>query len=386
MPVRLASFQLCISSMKLQRLIRNTVGAVSALPALVTALSLVRHPHWLFRMWDFPRVQIATIATLAPAAYLRFFYRRKTSEKVMLSLTAAALLWQVFKIRPYTLLARRRVRRATAAEAEEGKSRRISLLISNVLMENDEHERVVEAVDRHRPDVVLAVEVDERWLQSLTPLLERYPHRLLHPQSNYYGMVLLSKLELIAPRVEFLIQDDVPSIHTAIRLRSGDVVDLHALHPRPPEPLRDQRSTPRDAELVVVGRQIRERSGRPTIVAGDLNDVAWSETSELFLRLSGLLDPRMGRGMFNSYNANNPLFRFPLDHVFHSEHFKLVSLKRLDSVGSDHFPLLIDLLYDPDAGQQQEKTPKAAGDETKAAKKIEKEREDAATGADRPKE
>ena len=31
---------------------------------------------------------------------------------------------------------------------------------------------------------------------------------------------------------------------------TGDVIFMHGLHPRPPEPIRDQDSTPRDAELV----------------------------------------------------------------------------------------------------------------------------------------
>ena len=114
------------------------------------------------------------------------------------------------------------------------------------------------------------------------------------------------------------VQEDIPSIHCGVRLKSGDVINLHCLHPRPPEPLDNQDSTPRDAELVLVGRAIGDDpADPPTIVTGDLNDVAWSHTTRLFLRLSGLLDPRIGRGFFNSYNAKNPLFRFPLRVELH---------------------------------------------------------------------
>jgi len=197
--------------------------------------------------------------------------------------------------------------------------------------------------------------------------------------------MLFSRLPLVEPRVEFLVQDDIPSVHTAFDLPGGERVYLHGIHPRPPEPIRDQDSTPRDAELVLVGRAIADAGSRPTVVAGDLNDVAWSPTTELFLRLSGLLDPRMGRGFYNSFNAKNPLFRYPLDHVFHSNHFRLVELRRLPAVGSDHFPMLVELSYEPDTAQpEQPPLEQRERDREEADEKMEEQAEAARTGDDRP--
>jgi endonuclease/exonuclease/phosphatase (EEP) superfamily protein YafD len=223
-------------------------------------------------------------------------------------------------------------------------------------MENRDHDRWLRVVRDADPDVIIAVEVNRAWDAALAPLRRDYPHGLRHPQESYYGMSVYSRLPLDGePELRFIVQDDVPSMHLTLRLRDGQRVRLHALHPRPPEPLRNQDSAPRDAELVVVGKEIGEHErDLPTLVCGDLNDVAWSYTTQLFLRLSRLLDPRKGRGPYNSFNANSHIFRFPLDHVFHSDEFKLLDLRVLPHVGSDHFPMLIELSCQPEAARRDQ--------------------------------
>jgi endonuclease/exonuclease/phosphatase (EEP) superfamily protein YafD len=204
------------------------------------------------------------------------------------------------------------------------------------------------------PDLILATETDQRWADSLSDLRDDYPHVISCPQDNYYGLMVFSRLPLNDPEIRAIIEEDVPSVRTSVELRSGTTVHFYGVHPRPPEPIRRNHSEERDAEVVRLGQEIQERSDDvPVIVSGDFNDVAWSQTTDLFVQISGLPDPRRGRGIFNTFHAQWPLFRFPLDHVFHSNHFKLVDLDCLDSAGSDHFPVCVELHYERRAPQEQ---------------------------------
>jgi endonuclease/exonuclease/phosphatase (EEP) superfamily protein YafD len=144
------------------------------------------------------------------------------------------------------------------------------------------------------------------------------------------------------------------------------------VHPAPPSPTENEESTERDAELLVVAKSVAEVDG-PVIVAGDLNDVGWSATTRLFRKISGLLDPRIGRGMFNTFHAHHWYLRWPLDHLFHSKHFTLSFMRRLPDCGSDHFPVLIELVYEPERGAAQEGLTADRKDEEIAAEKIAKE-------------
>ena len=182
-------------------------------------------------------------------------------------------------------------------------------------------------------------------------------------------MLLYSRLELVNPKVEFLIEDDIPSIHTRVKFKSGQEFELRCLHPRPPFPTEDERSTERDAELLVVGKNIKGKNV-PVVVTGDLNDVAWSRTNYLFQDISGLLDPRIGRGFYNTFHAKYPFIRYPLDHCFHSNHFRLIDFKRLPFFGSDHFPVLIALSYEPDAAHEQAELQADESEKKEASDKI----------------
>ena len=343
-----------------------------------TLLNFSKHPHWFVRIWDFPRVAVAVLAGAVGILYGVLFHDRWW-DWALLGGLAFVVARQLYLIYPYTPLARQSVKRSTRPPGEHS----FRLVISNVLMENREHDLWLRVVTEADPDVIVAVEVDAAWDRALGALESRYPFVLRRPQENYYGMVVYSRLPFDGePDVRYLVQNDIPSARLMLRLRDGCRVRLHALHPRPPEPINDQSSAPRDAELITVGKEIGETERDvPTIVCGDLNDVAWSFTTQLFLRLSRLLDPRRGRGTYDSFNAKSRFFRFPLDHVFHSDEFKLIDLRVLPYVGSDHFPVMIELSCEPEAARavQPESTPKST-DREEAEEILETQEEREAEG------
>ncbi|CAH1000401.1 hypothetical protein LEM8419_01554 [Neolewinella maritima] len=336
------------------RIIAYTLGIIGVVGTL---LPFLRYDDWWIRGFDYPRQQLVVI--LAGSALfwgLSRHYNPTLNWTVGIILTVAAV-YQAYRIYPYTPLHGKDARNAERIEQTDG---HLSLMMSNVLQTNKRTDLVINVVKEQNPDILLTVETNEWWEEKLMEgLAEDYPYRVPVPLENLYGMHLWSKYELIDPQVKYRIKDDIPSIDTQIKLENGRTVDLHFLHPMPPSPTEAYASTGRDAELAMVGLEVRDKPDRTTIVAGDMNDVAWSHSSRLFQRLSGLLDPRRGRGMFSTFHAEYSLLRWPLDHVFHSTDLSVIELKRLDYVGSDHFPVLIKLSYEPQQDENQGETPES---------------------------
>jgi endonuclease/exonuclease/phosphatase (EEP) superfamily protein YafD len=326
---------------------------LGSLTVLLTVLPLWMTERWWVRVCEFPRFQIAVVATVVLAALATTGSAELWWNPPLGIALALAIAWQASWVWRYLPGARKQVRRSSR---ERGHPASLALFTANVLQDNRDMERLAAILAATDPDVILAVETDAGWCERLcAALAQTYPHQVMRAQSNTYGMALLSRPPLIAPELRCLVEDGVPSIRSGIALRSGDVIDLHCVHPRPPRPGEDTGN--RDAELVLVAREVKAR-GRPAVVMGDLNDVAWSRTSLMLQRIGGLLDPRRGRGFFNTYPARWPGLRWPLDYIFHTAHFRLVSMQVLGRFGSDHLPLLAVLSYEPDgAGAQDEPRP-----------------------------
>ncbi len=348
-------------------------------------LSLSSHPHWFVRGWDFPRIQIIALAW----GFLGLFYLTKYlggeseffADWIFVSLTLFLTIWHFVRIFPYTVLSPKQAQSTSNDQLNDDHSEFLRIVISNVESENEEYAKWRQVISGADADILIVVEVDEHWIREVESVIARYPYRVIYPQDNWYGMMLLSRFPIERHELRFLVQKDVPSIDADIRLKNGELMRFVAVHPRPPEPIRDNDATARDAELMLWGEELSHEQ-RPVIIGGDLNDVAWSDTTRLFLRTSSLMDPRRGRGLFNTFNAKHFYMRFPLDHLFHSRHFTVAGIRRLPYVGSDHFPMQIWLRYEPGRKRDHTTLEEDESDQEEAEERIERAEHDESLNGD----
>jgi endonuclease/exonuclease/phosphatase (EEP) superfamily protein YafD len=225
-----------------------------------------------------------------------------------------------------------------ARVADTGQEK-ITILVANVFQDNNDFAKLLALVELRDPDVIFLLETDQKWLKGVKSLKQTHPYFIEVPKDNTYGLLFYSKFPLHNVEVNYLIDKEIPSIVADVEF-DDQQIRIYGLHPMPPVPQESEFSTSRDAEILLIGKEAKKHKG-PCLVIGDLNDVAWSYSTTLFLKASGLLDPRRGRGVYSTFNANYKLLRWPLDHIFVSSHFRLISMNVEKHIGSDHFPICI---------------------------------------------
>jgi len=311
------------------------INVLLCLVSFFTFLPLIRWEHYSIRLWDYPRKQLLVGILFGLVVKLIFSEIESSFSLIAIGSSLVAIGFLVYKIARYTPLANTQLKSTKAAVKQ------LSLLIGNVEMKNDKFDKMLNEILKKQADLVMLVETNKKWQDALKIVEKDYAYCHHLPLDNTYGVLIYSKIKLENAEFKYLVNDEIPSFHTTFEIQ-GKQIRFYGLHPEPPFPTQSKDTVERDAEILMVGRAI-EKIQEPVIVAGDLNDVAWSYTTELFQKISGLLDPRIGRGFFSTFHARKAWARWPLDHVFCSEHFHLVKMERLGYIGSDHFPIYLEL-------------------------------------------
>ncbi|MEB2777827.1 endonuclease/exonuclease/phosphatase family protein [Algoriphagus sp. D3-2-R+10] len=326
-----------------KNLLRIVVITLSMCVIVLSLLSLFHDLKlWYFKILDFPRFQYLIIAIVLFVTFL-FLTKKWRFPAVFLCLgLLVSIVIQGRLILPY-YLGEKKVPDATVDKIT--KDNKISALIANVLVTNKNSQEFLQLIKTSNPDLILAMEVDNWWIDQLQILKNNYPYFMEFPLDNAYGMALYSKLRLTNDNIIFLNQDDVPSFHAEITLNSGESIQFHGVHPVAPVPSDRYPDNvgKEEVALAKVGDMV-SKDTIPVIVAGDFNDVSWSDTSRLFEKNGDLKNVRIGRGIYSSFDVNSPFLRWPLDHFFVTKQFSLSKLERLPGFGSDHFPMLAEFV------------------------------------------
>lgn len=346
--------------------------AFGILAVVISLFPFVAADYWWMRMFDFPHVQLTILTLVALMVYFFRFDIKNWRDYTFILVLGACFLLQLTKIYPYTPFAEVQIKENTQTIPQ----RSVSILAINVLQDNKEYQKVINEIFLQNADILIFTETDKIWQNELRKGLRYfdYDYRIEMPLDNTYGMLVYSRFELIEPETRFLLDDSIPSMHSRVVLPSKELIQLHVIHPTPPMPPHDDSSTDRDAMMMMVALMAKDEE-LPVIVAGDFNDVAWSRTTRLFQTASTLLDPRIGRGFYNTFNAESWIMRWPLDHLFVSEDFRLAKIQVGNDVGSDHFPFYSKLTLEPSKGAVQKMPDPTPEEIEQAENEIKKEEE-----------
>lgn len=307
------------------RLARALAGATAFAYLGFTVVSALGSFHWLAELLTHFPVQAAVAGgVLAGACGL-------LRMRVVACAACALALLHLLPVIPYL------VPRSTA---EPGAAPRLRVLQLNVLTANRRHDAVERLVRETRPDLLALLEVNARWLDALSVLQARYPHRIAAPREDDFGIALFSRVPIDDLRL--LPLHDARMRMIAGRLSLGVTsVTVALAHPVPPASAA--WAALRSRQLEALARIVNRAGTRETLLLGDLNTTPFSPVHARLERSSGLRNGARGVGLFPTWPAGFAPLRIPIDHFLVSPGLRVTSLARGPDVGSDHLPVLAEI-------------------------------------------
>ncbi|RFC53396.1 endonuclease/exonuclease/phosphatase family protein [Brumimicrobium aurantiacum] len=293
-------------------------------------LPFIQHQHWIFRVPEFLNLQLLVIQPISVIG-LTIFVEKDTLFYAVLAFQLALIVFHIYIFTRYTKFYSKNTNEDKDIET-------IKVISTNIYQFNKQFERFKNFIKKENPDIFITIESNSDWEEAMRDLEIDFPNTHKVTLENTYGMHLYSKIPFENIKTHYFVADDVPSIEAHLKNTEGQEYLLYIAHPPPPSPTEESNSKERDGDLMCIAKRVKE-IGKPTLVIGDFNTVAWSKISELFRKNSELIDGRHGRGILATFHAKYWFFRAPLDLVYHSKNVFVKDLKVLEHVGSDHFPI-----------------------------------------------
>ncbi len=218
--------------------------------------------------------------------------------------------------------------------------RTLRLVSSNIAFFNENKDELIRFVSAENPDVVVLYEITEEWLPTLKQLETTYPDPKIFPRKSHAGIAVFSRLPLQDAQRR-LIGASPSSVITANVVLGDLKLSLVGAHPDPPV---SWAATLRRNDQLAALAELVTTLPMPLVLAGDLNTSSFNPVFKRFIDDTGLRDSRRGFGMLNSWSANLPLIRTTIDHFLVSPRVKVLDRRVGPYIGSDHYPIVVDLL------------------------------------------
>jgi endonuclease/exonuclease/phosphatase (EEP) superfamily protein YafD len=292
--------------------------AVAAAAAAGGVLASLAHLGWWLELFSHFRAQYALL--LAACGVGLLWLRRPALGAAALALAAANAVPMLHYLGPVD---------------EHGPVQGpVKAVLLNLWFRNDDHDRVLEYIRGARPDVAVFLEATPAWQDSLQQLGGLLPY-----QARAGEVFVASRLPLQGLRAVPLAASGTMALQFGIETPGGavTVIGAHANWPLGP-----RIAAMRNRELLRLAELAREAPA-PAVVLGDFNVTAYSPVFVELLARSGLHDCAAGQGLHATWPALFPPLFLQIDHCLADPAIRILGLRSGPWVGSDHFPLEVEL-------------------------------------------
>lgn len=210
----------------------------------------------------------------------------------------------------------------------------LRIMSFNLQSENAQFGEVVGYIRETDPDVVFLHEASRPWEMAMEGAGLDYEVTRSRSEDLIFGTLVLSRAgdpvtsygyTLRGPRAVEVIHDGVA------------VLSIH-----PVAPTTAERSALRNGQIQFAAEWSRQQDLH--VVVGDFNATPWSYPFRGLLAETDLVNSQRGFGIQPTFPADGTfLLRVPIDHLLHSPGLVVADRRLGPRLGSDHFPLIVEL-------------------------------------------
>ena len=264
-------------------------------------------------------------------SFCPFFFFLLRRHSLGLGLSLFCLLINLYNIAPWYLP-------QSFGSTNDIQGQKIRILQSNIDKYHNDYAKVISLVREEKPDIAVFLEVGKTGAKKLEVLQDILPYSIAHQEEEVDGTAIYSKLPLENKSVKSLGKGR-RSVLADVTI-PGNMISMVASHPSMAtgKPFFEERNSQLDAIAVQVTNK------KNSLVIGDLNVTMWSPYYKRFVSKAGLRNARRGFGILPTWPTYYPLLSIPIDHCLVGEDIKVLKIRTGRQVGSDHLPLITDLL------------------------------------------
>ncbi len=302
---------------------------------LASVLALWADAWWFADLFVHFRVQYLAIGLLAAAW---FGWRRRWLP------TAAAIAAVALNAWPVAAY----LRAPAVAVSSPGAIVPLRIASANVLFLNSRHVDVLAWARAAQPEVLLFLEATIEWHRALAPLEAEYPFHRYVTDQGHHGLLLLSRWPLSDVVTRPPAEQHLRPVVFATVTKEGVPLRLAAMHAT--WPVRPATARQRARDLAVLAAEAARRGPLPFVGIGDLNISPFSPHYQTLLHDGGLRSAAAGLGWQPTWPAMFPPLGIQIDHALVSPEVQVQRFSRGPGNGSDHRPIIIDVMIPKQSG------------------------------------